>query len=478
MENYLGQKGYTIYKNNIHIKEQQNIRDELTVRPYIPNSVVQPNSFPVYRESHKKMYVPRFYGEKTYGELETTDLNEVEEINLNFQGEMRDYQIKITETYLNHVKKTNLGGGGLLEIPCGRGKTVMALKIIEQLKQKTLVIVHKGFLLNQWIERITQFLPNARVGKIQGPYFDIKDKDIVIGMLQSLSMKEYPQSMFKSFGLTIIDECHHVSAEVFVRSLFSVVTPYMLGLSATMQRKDGLTKVFKMFIGDIVYSEKTKQEHNVLVKAIEYVTNDEEFNDVKYDYRGNPQYSTMISKLCNFNHRSEFIVSVVADMVKENPERQLMILGHNKSLLVYLHKAIEFKNIASVGYYIGGMKEKDLKLSETKKIIVATYSMAAEALDIKTLSGLIMVTPKTDVVQSIGRILRTKHEQPVVVDIIDQHGIFQNQWKKRKTYYVKQGYEIIHTNNNLYKNNEWVSLNKKGETKKKKKEEPKCLIKI
>ena len=82
------------------------------------------------------------------------------------------------------------------------------------------------------------------------------NKDIVIGMLQSLSMREYPSDIFQSFGLTIVDECHHIAAEVFVRSLFKVVTPYTLGLSATMQRKDGLTKVFKMFLGDIVYTEK------------------------------------------------------------------------------------------------------------------------------------------------------------------------------------------------------------------------------
>ena len=94
-----------------------------------------------------------------------------------------------------------------------------------------------------------------------------------------------------------------------------------------------------------------------------------------------------------------------------------------KSLLTYFHKAIEHRNIASVGYYIGGMKEKDLKVSETKKVILATYAMAAEALDIKTLTTLIMATPKTDVTQSIGRILRSKDHNPVVFDIVDKHDI-------------------------------------------------------
>ena len=69
-------------------------------------------------------------------------------------------------------------------------------------------------------------------------------------MLQSLSMKEYPEDQFSSFGLTLVDEVHHISAEVFVRALQNIVTMYTLGLSATMNRKDGLSKVFKLFLGD------------------------------------------------------------------------------------------------------------------------------------------------------------------------------------------------------------------------------------
>ena len=71
-----------------------------------------------------------------------------------------------------------------------------------------------------------------------------------------------------------------------------------------------------------------------------------------------------------------------------------MILAHNKTLLTYLYKAIEHRNIGTVGYYIGGMKEVQLKESENKKIIIATYAMASEGLDIKSLTTLIMASPK------------------------------------------------------------------------------------
>ena len=182
-----------------------------------------------------------------------------------------------------------------------------------------------------------------------------------------------------------------------------------------MNRKDGLTDVFKMFLGDVVYKINRETEDNVLIKRIDYKSNDEEFEETIFDYRGNPQYSSMITKLCDYNHRSEFIIQVIKKELKEKPDQQIMILGQNKSILKYFHDAIEYRNLATVGYYVGGMKEADLKISERKKIVVATYAMAAEGLDIKSLTTLMLVTPRTDVVQAVGRILRVKHERPLVV---------------------------------------------------------------
>jgi superfamily II DNA or RNA helicase len=164
-----------------------------------------------------------------------------------------------------------------------------------------------------------------------------------------------------------------------------------------------------------------------------------------------------------------------------------MILAHNKTLLTYLHDAISSRKIGEksvldagtqaqgltglVGYYVGGMKEAALKESEKKKIIIATYAMASEGLDIKTLTTLILASPKTDVCQSVGRILRQKHSSPLVIDIIDEHDIFMSQWYKRRKYYKSQDYKILVCDNTEYdtqdfKNNltKWkVSWAPKGE---------------
>jgi len=457
INSYLGQKGYTIIKSELTVEQQKKIRNDLTIKPYVGGAMggaTNQVTYPAYRESDKKFYVPHHYGVETFGKPKKCAISEGDDIDLEFNGTLRDYQEPVVNKFIEVVTKPHDNGlrfgGGLLELPCAWGKTSGSLYILSQLKKKTLVIVHKEFLLNQWVERIQQFLPKARVGRIQGQIIDIENKDIVIGMLQSLSMKEYPSSVFDSFGFTIIDEVHHISSQTFSNALFKIVTKYMLGLSATMNRKDGTTRVFKMFLGDVIFKGKRDEGHNVIVKAIEYHVEDDDFNHVITDFRGNVSYSSMISKLCEYNRRSEFIIKVVINLLNDDSKQQIIILAHNRNLIKYLHDAIQHRKIATVGYYVGGMKEAALKESENKQVIIATYSMASEGLDIKSLTTLIMSTPKTDIQQSVGRILREKHGQPIVVDIIDSHEPFKNQWKKRRSFYMKEKYKIMYTTSDKF----------------------------
>ena len=338
MATYLGRKGYSILKENLEISEQELIRKELKVTPFVPkSSPVKPQPFSVYRESSKKLYLPRFYGIKHYGEPPTSKLPKEEIIHVIFKGALREHQKKAFDVFLKCAKNR---GCGLLELFCGAGKTVIALAILAELGVKTLIVVHKTFLMNQWTERIAQFLPSARVGRIQGETMDVENKDIVLGMLQSISMKEYPASLLDGFGFTIIDEVHHISAEVFSRALFKIVTRYMLGLSATMKRKDGLTRVFKMFLGDVVYKKEREHTEGVMVKAIHYEHTSEEYMKEHLNFRGHVNYSSMIKQLCEFIPRSEFIIQLLQNILTWHDGQQLMVIGHNRSLLMYLFERI------------------------------------------------------------------------------------------------------------------------------------------
>ncbi len=395
----------------------------------------------------------------------TNRLSEGEDISVPFVGTLRPVQQQAIDAYRAELAKRGGSGGGLIDIECGGGKTGAAIyAAVEVVRKKTLIIVHKEFLLNQWVERIQQFAPSAKVGRLQGDIVDIDGKDIVICMLQSLSKQgKYSTSMFRSFGLTIVDEVHHIAAEVFSQALFTVVTKNTLGLSATMDRKDGTSHVFKWFLGPVVYTSPRSSEHSVLVRRVYYNTNDAEFNTVVRNYRDEVQFSTMISKLCAYAHRTEFILNTLVQLIRDHERtiqggscsgtttnkdhwRQVMVIAQNRNVLNFMHKWLKHNHPEiSVGFYVGGMKESDLKQTETCQVVLATYAMAAEALDIPTLSVLFMVTPKTDIVQSIGRILRVKRTglmRPMVYDFIDVHQPFRRQAMVRNTYYRKQGYHV------------------------------------
>jgi superfamily II DNA or RNA helicase len=430
---YLGKKGYTLFKSELSALQIKTIKQDLTVKPFSTHS--NESSYPVYRESETKIYVPRYYGIEHFGIVESK-CSIGNEIDLPFRGNLFDYQKDITAKFIMNAKES---GGGLLDVEPGKGKTVMALHIISQLKRKTLVVVHKTFLMNQWLERIETFLPDAKVGKIQGDIMDVEGKDIVLGMLQSLSNKTYPSEMWDAFGLCVFDECHHLSAEVFSNVMIQIVTPYNLGLSGTMTRKDGLSKVFKYFIGPVIHKEKTDLETEVHVKCIKF-QNEDIFEHVKTDFKGQPLYSCLITKL-NDSDRTDKLCIVLKKELDLQPHQQVMILSHTKQMIHDLYKRIQLFE-PSIGYYLGGMKEEHLKESESKKIILGTYAMASEGLDIKTLTTLFLVTPKSDVCQSVGRILRSKDHKPLVVDFVDEASVFESQFQKRKKYYQSKQYFI------------------------------------
>ena len=430
---YLGSYGFTIPIETLSAAQQKKVNKDLSFYPpksYVGGFVGPP--LRCWRTSSTKMYVPRFYGVAAFGDVDSR-LPECTPIDVPFAGSVRDAQRPAIDAFMQSKHRC-----GLLELPCGFGKTVIALHLVSLLKVKTLIIVHKTFLMDQWVERIGEFLPAARVGRIQGGTIDIADKDIVIGMLQSLSMKEYSHSTFAGFGLTIVDETHHIAADVFSGALFKIVTPHMLGLSATMERKDGRTKVFKLFLGEVLYTAVREPAGDLLVHRCAFKSDDSEFN------QGSENYAVMIRMLCEFAPRSEFILTILGHLLQDSRNAQIMVLSQNLSLLDYLHAALGQRSPeATVGYYVGGMKQAALKQTEACRIVLGTYAMAEEALDIKTLTTLVLATPKTDVTQAVGRILRVKHERPLVVDVLDDHGIFCNQAAKRLAFYRKNGYQIV-----------------------------------
>jgi superfamily II DNA or RNA helicase len=438
--------GYKLQKQLLSVEE---VRKTLTVKPYVPKVfVANPNSVPrykVYKEVEDAMYLPKHYGITTYGEpTETTrDVPQTHESHWTFGGSIRPQQLPVVNSFLLPTPHD-----GILSLHTGGGKTVCALYIASQLKLPTLVIVHNSFLRDQWEDRVRTFLPNARIGRIQGEKVEVEDKDVVIAMLQTLSMKDIPITTFKPIGLVIVDECHHIASEVFVQALPKVTSKYMLGLSATPTRKDGLMHLAHWFLGPLLYNSGSgdSKDEAICVEVYEYKNDDPKFNEIIYNNQGVMFTTLMINKLTEEVGRTKWLAEIIEDVLTETPHRQILVLTdrvqHTKDILAALPTDIqESSAILSQGV----PSSKRTELCASCSVLIATYSMCKEGFDVPTLNTLLMATPRPDVDQIVGRILRVEKSartiHPLILDVVDPQ--FRRQFQERNSLYKKRSYQIM-----------------------------------
>lgn len=423
----LTKKGYVLQKKDLSFSKIQEIKQSLTVSPFNPFSQF-PEKFPVYQETEQVLRIPRFYGIKELGSPKTNKQPSGIPIDVTFQGSLKE-ELCQPEAVEKTLKQIYDVGGALLSLPTGYGKTSCALYILSKISKKTLIIVHKSVLMDQWKERIQQFLPMATVGIVKQNTVQVVGKDIVIAMLQSVSLKDYGLEK-ENFGLVIIDETHHICSKLFSQSMFRLCPKYILGLSATPTRKDGLTKVLYWFLHDISYYLERNVQDNCIVCVHK--------RDASYDLL-ETNLTKLVSEMIVDEERNEFILSQIK--IYSSEQRNILLLSDRRSHCEYLCNEINKKTNIKAGLYLGGMKKKELEYNEINcNVLFATYQLAAEGLDIPKLDTLILATPKGDVVQACGRILREtpgKQNNPVIVDIVDDHPSLIKMYRKRNQFYKK-----------------------------------------
>jgi superfamily II DNA or RNA helicase len=411
----------------------QEIKKDLTVRPLVNNEYgFPPPPFKVYRTAKSGICVPRFYGVDKTGPPVYDKRPEPTRTRVEFKGKLRD-ETRQNEAFDAAIRASH----GVLSLPCGYGKTTVSLAIACKLGYRTMIVVHKQFLADQWRERIRQFCPGASIGVVQQNKKEV-DCDFVIAMLQSLSLKEYSFGDFDSIGTVIVDEAHHICAKVFSQSLFKLCPRHIFGLSATPHRKDGLSKVLHWFMGPIFFAVERENQEQVEVFPIQYECPMFK-NPPPCTRNGQLSLVNMITELVEHRDRNKMLVNLVKKA--SSGTRQLLVLSDRRQHCEFLHQCFP----KSSGLYMGGMKEADLEASSKKKIIFATFSQAHEGLDIPTLDTVILATPKSDIQQSIGRVMREtpgKNNNPHIYDIVDQWSILFAMYKKRLRVYRQGGFKI------------------------------------
>ncbi|RPF82525.1 MAG: DEAD/DEAH box helicase [Rhodothermaceae bacterium TMED105] len=396
--------------------------------------------FKVYRIVEGRLEVPRYYGLQRFGPAETDERVQGEEVKISFSGTLRDVQKKAMSAIFDvHFAESGCGGT-IVVLPCGFGKTVLAVATAARLGRKTAVLVHTSVLKTQWKESFEAFCPGIRVGYVQGSMFDCEDKDVVIMMVQTVAKRQFPHELTDRFGLVVCDEAHHLAAPIMSMAMLCFRSAKLMALTATKERSDGLTRLLHWSLGPEGYRAERKL-NGAKVTLVEY----EGAAIEKVTRDGRPLVAVMINHLSAHAQRNCFIARKAFDMYTNG--RTVIILSHRCAQLKTLHSLLMSEPYMipeeNVGRLEASQNDALRAVQLSRRILLCSYNMADEGLDKKELDTLIMATPKSKVEQCIGRILRQCDDKqfPLVVDIADEGFYYGRLREHRLNFYRKNKYD-------------------------------------
>ena len=312
--------------------------------------------------------------------------------------------------------------------PPGFGKTLIGAKIFEQRAVKTLIIVNKNMLLDQWISRFVDYFGYKKsdigfLGKSQNRL----NGNIDIATMQSLN--NIPE-LVENYTQVIVDECHHIPALTFEQIVKNFKGKYILGLSATPNRKDELDPILYQQLGNISYEYKKPKTHTnrLLVIKTEFISSAD-------------NYAAIINELVSNEDRNRQIVKTI----KENIDRKILLLSDRIEHLNLLENILKEEKIDFVSVH-GSQNKKEqvenMQKVKTSSLILATSSFFGEGIDFPHLNTIIFATPISfygRLIQYLGRIGRGNQEC-LAIDFLDSKNAMLNSTYKKRL----EGYKAMH----------------------------------
>ena len=397
-----------------------------------------PPPFCAWSVSDGALFVPRFYGLTRFGPPERDDRTDGEYAAIDFVGTPTPVQARATEAVFARDLAPGGLGGTMVVLPCGYGKTCWAIQTMARLKRKTCVIVHKGVLRDQWVAAIERFCaPGVRVGFLQGDTNDLEACDVLVAMVLTLAKRDLPP--LDAVGLVVCDEAHHMAAPVMNLAMRHFRARHVIGLTATLERPDGLTPLLHHTLGPEGFRTERDAQESVRVSvalfpgaARDVLTRD-----------GKPIASLMINALAKHAARNAFLVERV--VAYRAAGRVVMVLSDRLAQLALLRTALEARlPPGEVGLFVGATKEAQRAVELAKPVVLCSYAMANEGVDKVELDTCVFATPKGRVTQAIGRCQRpcATKRPPLVLDVVDDNAVFQTLRFGRQRHYAKERYSV------------------------------------
>ena len=409
-----------------------------------------PKELKLYRISGNNIIIPYGAYKSLYNTfpylrdiVTSVDLSQNKHVNYNTDISLYSYQKNAGESLIN-------ANGGILKSKAGSGKTRMGIALICRLGYKTLWLTHTNELLNQSYNAAAEFIDKKLLGKITNGNMQIAD-GITFATVQTLSKADLNALRYE-WDMIVVDECHRASMSVTRATMFSKVlnnlaARYKYGLSATLHRADGLIKCTYALLGGVAHTVPDSVVNTMRVK-IQRKDTGVQISRKCLDTDGTLCYAKLINYLAENGKRNYIISNDIEELMRQG--HSIIVLSdrveHLNALKQTLSEWGKLETVILHGKVKKADREQALEDMRTKKkhILLATYQLAKEGLDVPCLDRLLLATPVKDyaiVVQSVGRIARVCEGKgtAVVYDYVDNIGFLENMWKKRCASYKKDG---------------------------------------
>lgn len=436
--------------------------DSMTLRPVVsnlaPKSAAKP--FPVWVEHPTNkdwVGVPKFLGLSAFGAANVDKRSGG--VALKNAGSWSDKKQMRPEQRMgldNTKRMLDAWGGAFYIADCGHGKSVVLARLVYEIGVRAMIVVPQTVLVEQMCAEFgvgggrEPSLSGLSVAVLQGNWAAMKPEkqaalraaDICVASLDSLSLFAYPEDFMSQFGLVIFDEAHHMAARTLHAILPRVPARRIVGFSATPERKDGLSDLLHWILGPTAFCfqrrpEVTGRRGTVEVRRVAVPL---EFHE-KMQY-GKLAFAQMLNDLAESDARNHFIVDLVNKQLEAGRQKILVITAFRDHAVLLRDSILKICN--STVLLHGGLKKRDKKDTSTCRVLVATYGILQEGFDDSALDTLVMCTPRSTVQQTVGRIERVKAGKlvPLVLDLVDTPGVFQNMWWARRAFYASRGFAI------------------------------------
>lgn len=402
-------------------KEKEKINDELVIKletnKYAMGSA--PKYVIPYNMVNDDIYIPFSYSYKVL-KKQRPSRDIFSKTSIEFVGDMRPEQQEVIDEAIPIISKN---GCIIFSMYMGFGKTACATYICKKINMKVIIITHKIVLMKQWEKNFNKFCPNSKVQILTTKSVMNKECDFYI--MNAINIFKMGRKYFEDIGCVVVDEAHLIMAETLSKSLQVLSPRYLIGLTATPYRPDGLDILLEFYFGKVKIIRKLYRKHTAYKVSTDFTPT------VELQNNGKVNWNSVLESQASSKERNELIIR----LVRYFKERTFLILVKRVAQGQYL-----LDRFREEGENVTSLLGKQQEFEVTSRILVGTCSKVGVGFDHPKLDTLLLAADVEEYfVQYLGRVFRTKEVEPIIFDLVDKNRILDKHFRTRQAIYLEHG---------------------------------------